>query len=93
VIIEEQRFFIKLSEILSKAIDKYYEKTGVDKSFHSFKITCDVLDSGFKKIDEYVLIDENVTFCHFCNNETHYYDDKSMLWICSECYGKVVHGK
>ena len=87
--LEECKMLQKIAEEVDKKIDKILERYSIDRAFFNFKLSVDVLDSIFSKMEEKVLIDDGVAFCAFCGTKTQFYDSKRSQHVCVKCFSTL----
>jgi len=81
--------WIELTKRIDQAIDKYFDKIGVDRAYFNFIVKVEELDVELNKQSEITLIDETQSFCVFCGSRTRYYDTEKGYHICAKCFGTL----
>lgn len=88
---DEQKFLNRVAVAVDKAIDRIFDKEGLDRAYFNFNLTCSILDSSLTgKLAEYTLIDDNEGFCCFCGVKSLYHSPLIDANVCPECLRKYV---
>jgi len=94
---EEREFLENVRKAVDKAIERVFNKHGVDRAYYEFILKVNILDTNFKKSDEIELInEEGHNYCVFCRKPTYFYISPLNYpelgvegYICVECFNKL----